>query len=117
MLDSFATPWTVAHQAPLSMGFPGKNTGLGCHFLQQGIFLIQGLNLHLLLWQADSLPLSHQGSPNAECITQNAGLDESQVEIKTAKKSINFRYAYDTTLMAESEEELKEPLNEGERGK
>ena len=29
----FATPWTVAYQAPLSMGFSGKNTGVGCHFL------------------------------------------------------------------------------------
>ena len=30
----FATPWTVAHQVPLSMGFPGKNTGVGTvHFL------------------------------------------------------------------------------------
>ena len=28
--------------------FPGKNTGVGCHFLFQGIFLIQGLNRHLL---------------------------------------------------------------------
>ena len=35
---SFATPWTVACQAPLSMGFPGKNTGVCCHFLLQGIF-------------------------------------------------------------------------------
>ena len=26
-----ATPWTAAHQAPLSMDFPGKSTGLGCH--------------------------------------------------------------------------------------
>ena len=41
---------------------PGKNTGVGCHFLLQGIFLTQGLNLHLLHWQADSLPLSHVGS-------------------------------------------------------
>ena len=32
----FATLWTVAHQAPLSMGFPGKNTGMGRHFLLQG---------------------------------------------------------------------------------
>ena len=31
----FATPWTIAYQAPLSMGFPGKNTGVGCHFLLQ----------------------------------------------------------------------------------
>ena len=39
--------------------FPGKNTGVGCHFLLQGIFLTQGSNLnllHLLRWQADSLP-------------------------------------------------------------
>ena len=29
----FAIPWTVARQAPLSMKLPGKNTGIGCHFL------------------------------------------------------------------------------------
>ena len=46
--------------------FPGKNTGVVCHFLLQGIFLTQGSNPHLLCllrWQADSLPLSHLGSP------------------------------------------------------
>ena len=37
------TPCTVAHQAPLSKGFP-KNTGAGCHFLLQGIFLTLGSN-------------------------------------------------------------------------
>ena len=31
-----ATPWTVVHRAPLSWDFPGKNTGVGCHFLHQG---------------------------------------------------------------------------------
>ena len=35
---------------------PGKNTGVGCHFLLQGILLTQGSNLHLLSWQAASLP-------------------------------------------------------------
>ena len=34
----FVTPWTVAHQAPLSMGFPGKNTRVGFYALLQGIF-------------------------------------------------------------------------------
>ena len=29
----FLTPWTAAHQAPLSMDFPGKSTGVGCHCL------------------------------------------------------------------------------------
>ena len=55
---------TVACQAPLSpWDFPGKNIGVGCHFLLQGIFLTQGSNPCLLPWQANSLPLSHQGSP------------------------------------------------------
>ena len=44
----------------------------------------------------------------AEYIKQNAGLDEAQAGIKFAGRYINnFRYADDTTLMAESEEELK----------
>ena len=42
-----ATPWTVAHQASLSIGFP-KNTRVGCHFLLQRIFPTQGSNLRLL---------------------------------------------------------------------
>ena len=43
----------------------------------------------------------------AEYIMQNARLDEAQAGIKTAGKNINnFRYADDTTLMAESEEEV-----------
>ena len=42
---------------------------------------------------------------------RNAGLEEAQAEIKIARKNINtFRYADDTTLMAESEEELKSLL-------
>ena len=42
--------------------YPGKNTGVGRHFLLQGIFLTQGLNSYLLCflhWQVGSLPLSH----------------------------------------------------------
>ena len=42
--------------------FPGKNTGMSCHFLLQGIFPTQGSNPSLLHWQEDSLPPSHQGS-------------------------------------------------------
>ena len=41
----------------------GKNTGVGCHFLLQGIFPTQGSNLHLLHWQVGSLSVTHQGSP------------------------------------------------------
>ena len=47
----------------------------------------------------------------AEYIIQNPGLDESQARIKISRRNINnFRYADDTTLMAESEEELKSLL-------
>ena len=47
----------------------------------------------------------------AEYITRNAGLSESQAGIKIARRNINnLRYADDTTLMAESEEELKSLL-------
>ena len=41
---------------------------------------------------------------------QNARLEEAQAGIKIAGRNINFRYADDTTLMAESEEELKSLL-------
>ena len=41
----FATPWTVARPGSSGHGdFPGKNTGVGCHFLLQGIFPTQGSN-------------------------------------------------------------------------
>ena len=47
----------------------------------------------------------------AECIMRNAGLEETQAGIKIARRNINnLRYADDTTLMAESEEELKSVL-------
>ena len=62
----FAAPWTEACQ----WNFPGKTTEVGCHFLLQGIFPTQELNLgllHLLHWQVDSLPLRPLGSPG-KCV-------------------------------------------------
>ena len=48
---------------------------------------------------------------------RNAGLEDAQAGIKIASRNINnLRYADDTTLMAESEEELKNLLIEDERG-
>ena len=46
----------------------------------------------------------------AEYIMRNAGVDEAQAGIKTAERNINIRYARDTTLREESEEELKSLL-------
>ena len=50
---------------------PGNNTGVGCHFLLQGIFLTQGSNrqlLCLLHWQVGSLPPVPPGKPRALCL-------------------------------------------------
>ena len=54
---------------------------------------------------------AHQGCIDAEYIMRNAGLDEAQAGLKIARRNINnLRYVDDTTLMAESEEELKSLL-------
>ena len=48
---------------------------------------------------------------------RNAGLNEAQAGIKIAGRNINkLRYAYNTTLMVESEGRTKEPLDESESG-
>ena len=48
---------------------------------------------------------------------RNAGLEEAQAGIKIARRNINnFRYADDTTLIAERERGTKDPLDEGEIG-
>ena len=48
---------------------------------------------------------------------RKAGLEEAQGGIMIARRNINnLKYADDTTLMSESEEELKKPLDESERG-
>ena len=70
----FVTPWTVTRQASLSVEFNmDRNTEVGCHFLLQGIFPTQELNLRilqLLCGQADSLPLSYMGSLEKYCVGQ-----------------------------------------------
>ena len=62
LCPSLATQWTVALQAPLSMEFPRREYWIGLPFPPWEIFLTQGLKPRLLHWQANSLPLSHQGS-------------------------------------------------------
>ena len=62
-----------------------QNTGVGYHFLLEGIFPTQGLNVCLLDWQADSLPLSHRGSP-----TQDFLLLSSPAVILKPKLGLNL---------------------------
>ena len=62
----FATPWTVAHQAPLSMRFSQKEFWSELPFPPPGDLPDPGVNfslLHLLCWQAGSLPLAPPGKP------------------------------------------------------
>lgn len=61
MRSLVCNPWTVAHKAPLSMGFPSQVYWSGSPFLFPGDFSTQGLKMHLLHWQADSLLPSHWG--------------------------------------------------------
>ena len=78
MSDSFATPWTVARQAPLSMGFPRQEFWNGLPFPSPRNFPNQGLNPRLLRGQADSLPLNHLGSHMARISMQNKARQATQ---------------------------------------
>ena len=75
----FANPWTVAHQAPLSMGFSRQEYCSGLPLPSPGNFLTQGLNLLLLCllhWQAGSLPLAppmHGDIPRIHVYTDRGG--------------------------------------------
>ena len=134
--------------------FPGKSTGVGCHFcfidyakafdcvdhnklwkilqemgipdhltcLLRNLYAGQEATVRTGHGTTDWVQIGkgvHQGcilSPclfnfYAEYIMRNAGLEEAQAGIKIARRNINnLRYADDTTLIAEREEELKSPL-------
>ena len=83
MLSCFSHVWlsvtlrTVACQAPLQWDFPGKNIGVGCRALLQGIFPTQGSSLHLLRllhWHTGSFPLAWPGKPKFLRIIPNSPL-------------------------------------------
>ena len=64
----FAIPWTVTHQALLSIGFSRQEYCLGCHFLLQGLFQTWGLNPGILLQEADSFTTEPPGKPSCVCV-------------------------------------------------
>ena len=69
-----------------SWDFPGKNTGVGCHFLIHGIFPTQGSNmclLRLLYWQEDSLPLHYLGSPTIDIRDYNKARRVEMIQLST----------------------------------
>ena len=75
---------------------PGKNAGVGCHLLLQGIFPVEGLNLrlwHHLHWQADSLPMSHQGS--LDVLSKQSNLNV----LCYSRQSVDFLYHGEIVFM------------------
>ena len=77
----FGTLWTIACQAPLSMGFSRQEHWSGCHAFLQGIFLTQGSNLHLLhllLWQVGSLTIEPPGKHHHGGLQTTASLTAAQ---------------------------------------
>ena len=65
----FATLWTVAHRAPLFMGLPSHEYWSGWPSSTPGNLPDPGIEPALVHWQADSLPLSHLGSPQLKSIS------------------------------------------------
>ena len=98
------------------MGIPDHLTCLlrNLYVEQEAIVRTGWSNRLVLNWERSTsgcILLPHLFNFYAECIIQNARLDEAQAGIKITRRSINnHRYADDTTLMAESEEELKSLL-------
>ena len=93
------------------MGFSRQEYWSGLPFPSPGDLPDPGIEPRSPTLQADALTSEPPGKPYAEYIMRNAGLEEAQAGIKIARRNINnLRYADDTTLMAESEEELKSLL-------
>ena len=73
--------------------FPGKSTGVDCHFLLQEIVPTQGSNqyiLHLLHWQAESFPLSHLRSPPWLISSYQSDVTECRVRRSTVNSGDVF---------------------------
>ena len=128
-----ATPWTAAHQAPPSMGFSRQkhwsgyttqsNLWIQCNPYQttcllRNLYAGQEATVRTRYGTIDCFKIGKgvcQGSILSPClclyaeyIMWNAGLGVVQAGIRIARRNIsNFRYTDDTTLMAESKEELK----------
>ena len=80
--------------------FPGKNTGVGCHYLLQGVFPTQRLNpalLHLLHWQADSVPLMPLWKP--ENVHKYSKKKKNITEGISNKKEVNIAWSRSVPLI------------------
>ena len=72
MSYSFVTPWTVTHQAPLSLGFPRQEYWSGLPFPYPGDLPDPGIEPRVLCQQVSSLSLSHWGKIWQNCFKKNS---------------------------------------------
>ena len=96
----YATLWTAAHQAPLSMGFSRQEYWVGCHFFLKGIFLTQGLNLLsyvYLHWEAGSLPLAPPHNISAYVLL-NRRFEKVSGNVASSKRWFRLINSYFLTL-------------------
>ena len=85
----FVTPWTIAYQAPPSMGFSRQEYWRGLSFPSPGDLPDPGIEPRSPAFQADALTSEPPGKP----IMRNSGLDETQTGMKIAwRNSSNLRY-------------------------
>ena len=107
-IQLFETPWTVACQAPLPLGFSRQKYRSGLPFPSPEDLLHPGIKLTSFM--SDALA-GRFFTTSTTCLPDNLVFQVVQAGIKIARRNINnLRYADDTTLMAESEEELKSLL-------
>ena len=94
----FATPWTVACQTRLSVGFSRQGYWSGLHSLLQGIFLTQGSNQHHSCI-GDSLPLNHLGSTVCNLSVQSLGCARLFETLWTAARQASLSFTNSRSLL------------------
>ena len=94
----FATPWTVACQTRLSVGFSRQGYWSGLHSLLQGIFLTQGSNQHHSCI-GDSLPLNHLGSTVCNVSVQSLGCARLFETLWTAARQASLSFTNSRSLL------------------
>ena len=112
LLQSCLTLCDPVDCSPPSSSAHGKNTGVGCHALLQGIFPTQGLNLHLLWllhWQMGSLPLSHWGSPGWSHVPFNQ-FPPMEISCQTIVQHHKQAFVIDTVKMQDTSIPTRIPL-------
>ena len=105
----FATPWTVVHQAPLSMGFSRQEHWSGLPCPPPGDLPDPGTEPASPVFQVDSLLLSHQGSPISSA--------NNMYFLLSSSDWLMYLFSTSNTIMDRSSNNVKTCLISGVRGK